>query len=84
MVTESENILDHNSICKGLVYLASEQSVPEVKMCTNKDLTDFDRDQIVMARRPGQSILKRAGLFTVYCVYQCPKAYLTSSYKKYS
>ena len=50
---------------------ASEQSVGEVdvletgKMGKRKDVSDFDKGQIVMARRLGQSISKRQVLWSV-------------------
>ena len=48
------------------------------KMGKRKDLRDFDKGQILMARRLGQSISKIAGLVG------CPRYAVVSTYQKWS
>ena len=57
----------------GIYQAASEQSVLEFdvldagEMGRSKDLTDFDKGQIVMVRRLGQSISETARLVATCC-----------------
>ena len=47
-------------------------------MGKHKDLSEFDKDQIVMARRLGQGISKTAALV------KCPWSVVVSIYQKWS
>ena len=72
-------------LSKGGIYeAASEQSVLEVdvmdagEMGRSKDLSDFDKGQIVMARRLGQSISETERLV------ECPWSGVVNTYRQWS